>query len=68
MNFTERLDQAWRRNDSLLCVGLDPDPERLPEAVRGADDPVFERTLAKYFGGERDAATLEILAKLDQRP
>jgi orotidine-5'-phosphate decarboxylase len=42
MNFTERLDQAWRRNDSLLCVGLDPEPERLPQAVRGADDPVFE--------------------------
>lgn len=33
-----------------------------------SDDPVFERTLAKYFGGERDAATLEILAQLDQRP
>lgn len=42
MKFIERLDQAWRRNDSLLCVGLDPEPERLPGALRGAEDPVFD--------------------------
>ncbi|MBR0715949.1 DUF1810 domain-containing protein [Bradyrhizobium liaoningense] len=33
-----------------------------------SDNPVFDRTLAKYFGGERDRATLDILARLDQRP
>lgn len=33
-----------------------------------SDNPVFDRTLAKYYGGERDGATLEILARLDQRP
>lgn len=30
MRFIERLRVATRRNDSLLCVGLDPDLERLP--------------------------------------
>lgn len=33
-----------------------------------SDNPVFDRTLAKYFGSERDGATLEILAQLDQPP
>ncbi len=29
MGFYQRLDEAARRNDSLLCVGLDPRPEQL---------------------------------------
>jgi orotidine-5'-phosphate decarboxylase len=33
MNFREKLISATRRNDSLLCVGLDPDPERMPEKI-----------------------------------
>jgi orotidine-5'-phosphate decarboxylase len=28
--FFARLEAASARNDSLLCVGLDPDPERMP--------------------------------------
>jgi len=31
MNFSEKLEQAVRKNRSLLCVGLDPDPQRIPE-------------------------------------
>jgi orotidine-5'-phosphate decarboxylase len=31
MDFAEKLLQASRRNDSLLCLGLDPDPELMPE-------------------------------------
>ena len=31
-----------------------------------SDDPVFAEALARYFGGERDDATLEILATLDR--
>jgi orotidine-5'-phosphate decarboxylase len=31
MNFIEKLSGATRKNDSLLCVGLDPDLERMPE-------------------------------------
>lgn len=30
MNFTEKLAGAVRRNKSLVCVGLDPDPELIP--------------------------------------
>ena len=31
-----------------------------------SDEPVFGEALARYFAGERDDATLEILRKLDQ--
>ncbi|HXK32968.1 MAG TPA: orotidine-5'-phosphate decarboxylase [Dehalococcoidia bacterium] len=30
MTFREKLEQAWERSGSLLCVGLDPDPARMP--------------------------------------
>ena len=30
MSFFDRLEAAARRNQSRLCVGLDPDPERVP--------------------------------------
>jgi len=33
VTFLEKLKQAARQNHSYLCVGLDPDPERLPENV-----------------------------------
>jgi orotidine-5'-phosphate decarboxylase len=35
------LTAAWRRADSMLCVGLDPDPARLPAALAGQPDAVF---------------------------
>ncbi|MDD1537044.1 MULTISPECIES: DUF1810 domain-containing protein [unclassified Bradyrhizobium] len=31
-----------------------------------SDEPIFGAALARYFAGERDAATLEILSKLDR--
>ena len=37
MNFMAALDARWRKADSLLCVGLDPDPERLPAHLPRAD-------------------------------
>ena len=40
--FTQRLERAWEKNDSLLCVGLDPEIERLPEALAAAPAPIFE--------------------------
>jgi orotidine-5'-phosphate decarboxylase len=40
--FLARLYAAARRNDSLVCVGLDPEPERFPEAVRGLPDAIFQ--------------------------
>ena len=37
MKFTDQLAAAERRNDSMLCVGLDPDPAKFPAPWR--DDP-----------------------------
>lgn len=34
MTFLEKLLAAERQNHSLLCVGLDPEPARLPEGLR----------------------------------
>jgi orotidine-5'-phosphate decarboxylase len=33
MNFVEKLAGAVRKNKSLVCVGLDPDPELMPEKI-----------------------------------
>ena len=40
MTFTQMLAAAWQKNDSLLCVGLDPDPAKFPAHLKR--------------GGERD--------------
>ncbi len=37
----ERLQTAARKNNSLLCVGLDPRPDRIPAQHQLADDPVL---------------------------
>ncbi|MFA7280563.1 MAG: orotidine-5'-phosphate decarboxylase [Sterolibacterium sp.] len=42
MNFSERLDQASHQANSLLCVGLDPDPARFPAHLAGRSDGIFE--------------------------
>jgi orotidine-5'-phosphate decarboxylase len=41
MSFSEKLQQAWRNNDSLVCVGLDPEPSRIPHALRDSPDALF---------------------------
>ncbi|EHP39129.1 orotidine 5'-phosphate decarboxylase [Cupriavidus basilensis OR16] len=41
MTFTEQLAAAWQRNDSLLCVGLDPDPGKLPLSMTGTGGAIF---------------------------
>lgn len=33
MSFVEKLAGAARRNHSLLCIGLDPDPALMPEGI-----------------------------------
>jgi len=35
MNFIDRLRRAEQRNNSLLCVGLDPEPAKFPGAWQG---------------------------------
>lgn len=41
MNFMQSLRAAWQRNDSLVCVGLDPEPARFPARFAGDADAVF---------------------------
>ena len=33
MNFMEKLTNATRKNQSLVCIGLDPDPNLMPENI-----------------------------------
>jgi len=40
--FRDRLEAAWARNNSLVCVGLDPEIERFPRAIRSSTAPIFE--------------------------
>ena len=40
-SFSEKLAESTASNDSLVCVGLDPVPSRLPESLLGEPDPVF---------------------------
>jgi orotidine-5'-phosphate decarboxylase len=40
MGFTDALNAAWRRSGSMLCVGLDPDPARMPLPLDGAPDAI----------------------------
>jgi orotidine-5'-phosphate decarboxylase len=38
MTFIEKLRARWRQADSLLCVGLDPDPARFPDAFASDEE------------------------------
>jgi hypothetical protein len=40
--FSELLSQRWRAADSLLCVGLDPDPQRFAPSLRGRQRAIEE--------------------------
>jgi orotidine-5'-phosphate decarboxylase len=40
--FREQLATAWQQNDSLLCVGLDPDPAKFPAHLQGKSDAIFQ--------------------------
>jgi orotidine-5'-phosphate decarboxylase len=40
--FTQKLARAWETNDSLVCVGLDPEIERFPPHLRGEASPIFQ--------------------------
>ncbi len=41
MRFIEALKQTGRTNNSLVCVGLDPEPAKFPAHLRGAPDAIF---------------------------
>jgi len=77
MTFTQMLAAAWQKNNSLLCVGLDPDPAKFPAHLKGRDDAIFEFCAAivdatadlvcafkpqiAYFAARRAEAQLEVL-------
>jgi orotidine-5'-phosphate decarboxylase len=42
MNFTDKLRRSERLNNSLLCVGLDPDPAKFPGAWKGDASRIFD--------------------------
>ena len=77
MNFIDKLHAAERAHQSLLCVGLDPDPAKLPGAWRGQPDRIFDfcarsvdatadlviacKPQSAYFAAHRAEAQLERL-------
>jgi len=77
MSFFAQLERSWSASNSLLCVGLDPDPARFPKPIDGAHDATFEFCKAivdatgdlvcafkpqiAYFASQRAEHTLERL-------
>ncbi len=75
--FNQQLQSAWASQGSMLCVGFDPDPKRLPSALQGKPEGIFEfcREIADatadlvcsfkpqfaYFASQRAEAQLEKL-------
>ena len=54
MSFKEKLSRTTSRNNSLVCVGLDTDPKKLPPCVQDKDDPVL------YFNQQIIDATADL--------
>ena len=42
MNFINAIKSAWENKDTLLCVGLDTDFNRVPLSIREEENPLFE--------------------------
>jgi len=42
MRFSDVLKQRWQQHDTLVCVGLDPEPSKFPEHLHRAPDMVFD--------------------------
>ncbi|MCU0764735.1 MAG: orotidine-5'-phosphate decarboxylase [Burkholderiaceae bacterium] len=77
VTFIDKLESRWRSADSLLCIGLDPDPTRFPAHLRDRDDAIFAFCAAvadataefacafkpqvAYFAGARAEGQLESL-------
>ena len=76
-SFLERLSARWSGHHTLLCVGLDPDPARMPRHLAGRPDAMFEfcrdivdatgdlvcafKPQAAYFAAHRAEEQLEAL-------
>lgn len=42
MTFKQKLEKITKKNNSLLCIGLDPDLEKIPKHILKANDPIFQ--------------------------
>ena len=42
MSIYSKLQRAWHQQQSLVCVGLDPDLDRIPAHIRSQPSPYFE--------------------------
>jgi orotidine-5'-phosphate decarboxylase len=42
VTFREKLEAAWHHTDSLVCVGLDPDLNKVPERFRQSATPLLD--------------------------
>ena len=42
MNFLDMLSAAERQNDSMLCVGLDPEPTKFPDRIKGDSNKIYD--------------------------
>ena len=42
MTFLEKLDAAVKKNNSLLCIGLDIDLKKIPASLLNKGDPIFD--------------------------
>jgi orotidine-5'-phosphate decarboxylase len=59
LRFLDRVDKVLKARDSLLCVGLDPDPALMPRSVRRLAP---RRQLDSFLGGIVDATYDEAAA------
>ena len=55
MNFYRKLDRAWRKNNSLVCVGLDPDLDKIPRHLKSLPQAVYK------FNRQIIAATADLV-------
>ncbi len=42
MKFQQKLNKIIKKNNSLLCVGLDPDLDKFPKYILKKQNPIFE--------------------------
>ena len=42
MSFSDKLAAAWKATNSLVCVGLDPEPKKFPDQFRDAPGGIFQ--------------------------
>ncbi|MDJ0769321.1 MAG: orotidine-5'-phosphate decarboxylase [Ilumatobacter sp.] len=77
MGFHDQLQRSWAATNSLLCVGLDPDPARFPNALDTGHDAAFRfcreiidatadvvcafKPQIAYFASQREEPALEQL-------